>query len=200
MKKLTLALASTFTVLGASAFAGSATFEPPVEAPVVAPVAVAAPVSTGGNWTGAYAGVQLGYGDVDTSGAASETGDGLLYGVHAGYNHDFGTFVLGGELDYDFADISLSGAGGDIDNVARAKLKAGYDMGSALVYLTGGYAAADASLGSDNGTFLGAGVDYKVSPDWTVGGEYLAHQFDDFDSTGIDLDVNTFKIKASYNF
>ncbi len=200
MRKLTLAFVTTFGAMGTVALAGSPTFEPPVEAAVAAPVPVAAPVYAGGDWTGAYAGFQLGYGDVDTSGAASVTGDGLLYGLHGGYNYDFGRFVLGGELDYDFSDISLSGAGGDIDSVGRAKLKAGYDMGSTLLYATGGYAIADGTLGDGDGVFYGAGISYQVNPAWTVGGEILAHQFDDFNSTGIDIDVNTISARASYNF
>jgi len=124
----------------------------------------------------------------------------LLYGVHGGYNQDFGRFVLGGELDYDFSDISLSGGAGDIDNISRAKVKAGYDLGSTLLYATAGIARADTDLGTDNGEFYGVGVNYQFSPAWTLGGEILAHQFEDFNATGTDIDVDTISLRASYNF
>lgn len=200
MKKLGLILIPSLVASG-TALAGSATYEAPMEPVVqVTQSATPAPISQGGNWTGAYGGFQLGYGDVETTGAATETGDDLLYGVHGGYNYDFGRFVLGGELDYDFSDISLSGAGGDIDSIGRAKLKAGYDLGSTLLYGTAGVAVADATLGNDNGTFYGVGVSYQMTPDWTVGGEVLAHQFDDFDGTGVDIEANTLSLRASYNF
>lgn len=67
-----------------------------------------APVETytGGDWTGFYAGGQLGYADIDGTGAAD--GSGGTYGVHGGYNYDFGQFVLGGEVDYDKLDIDLA--------------------------------------------------------------------------------------------
>jgi len=147
-----------------------------------------------------YAGFQLGAGDAETSGGTAATGDGLLYGVHGGYNQDFGRFVLGGELDYDFSDISLSGGAGDIDNISRAKVKAGYDLGSTLLYATAGIARADTDLGTDNGEFYGVGVNYQFSPAWTLGGEILAHQFEDFNATGTDIDVDTISLRASYNF
>lgn len=199
MKKI-LYMTAALVGFGTAALAGSATFEP-APAPVVAAPAPAPIIATGTDWTGAYAGFQLGYGDVDATGGSTASGDGLLYGVHAGYNYDFGQFVLGGELDYDFADISLSGGAGDIDSTARAKVRAGYDLGNTLLYVAGGFVQANTSaLGDDDGYFYGVGADYRFNQNWTVGGELLAHKFDDFNSTGTDIDVNTFKVKASYNF
>ncbi len=75
----------------------------------------AAPIAVTGDWTGGYVGGQLGYGNVECGGT---DGDGAFGGLHAGYQSDMGTFVVGGEVDYDFADIKLDGGAGTIDNIA----------------------------------------------------------------------------------
>jgi outer membrane immunogenic protein len=125
--------------------------------------------------------------------------------VHAGYRFDYGKFVAGVELDYDVANIDLgTPTAGELDSVARLKLMAGADLGRTLVYGTAGAAYAEATVGgvslSDNGYFVGLGADYALSDQWSVGGEYLVHKFDDFDSTGIDLDAQTLKAKVSFSF
>ena len=53
---------------------------------------------------------------------------------------------------------------------------------------------------SDWGYFGGVGMDYAVAENWLIGGEILAHQFDDFDDTGIDLDATTIKARVAYRF
>jgi outer membrane immunogenic protein len=176
----------------------------PVPEPTIAPAPVAAPVSTNGEWGGAYVGAQLGYADIDSNGGGLD-GDGVLGGVHAGYRYDFGTAVVGGELDYDTSSIDLGAAAGDeLESVARLKLMAGADLGRTLVYGTAGVAYAEASVGganlSDNGWFAGLGADYALTDQWRVGGEILTHKFDNFDGSGVDLDVNTVKAKVSFAF
>lgn len=165
---------------------------PPV--PAAAPLPVA-PVS--GEWTGGYAGLQLGFGDVNGSGAAD--GDDFLYGAHVGYRYDFGTFVLGGELDYDFTDIDLNGAA-DVDSVARLKVQAGYDFGRTLGYFTAGVADVDTSLGSETGEFYGIGVAYQVNERYTVGAELLEHNFDDIGGTGVEADATTLTVRGAIRF
>ncbi|SFS57395.1 Opacity protein [Sulfitobacter marinus] len=193
MKYTTLAAAATFA-MGGAALAGSLE-EPIVEPVMTAPVVVA---DMGGNWTGFYTGLQLGYGDADGQGA--QDGDNGLYGFHAGYDHDFGKFVLGGELDYDKTDIDLGGVS-TLDSVARAKIKGGYDLGNTMIYATGGYALADTSGGDEDGAFYGIGMSYKVSEQYTVGAELLEHRFSDVGGTaGNDLDATTFTLRGSYRF
>ncbi|WP_415402681.1 outer membrane protein [Tateyamaria sp. SN3-11] len=170
--------------------------------PVADPIAPAPPppapvIDTGGDWTGGYAGVQLGYADVDGSGTAD--GDDILGGVHLGYDYDFGTFVLGGELDYDFADIDLNGAA-SVDSVARLKLRAGYDFGRTLGYFTAGVADLDTSLGSETGEFYGLGVAYQVTDRYTIGAELLEHSFDDIGGTGVEADATTLTLRGSIRF
>jgi len=184
---------------GMPAFAGGmATPEP--EAVLSLPPMVMAPSA---DWSGFYVGVQLGYGDIDSNGAALD-GDGNLAGIHGGYRWDFGQFVAGAELDYDQTQIDLGIAGASLDNVARLKLIGGADLGRALVYGTAGVAMANATVGgaglSDTGYFVGAGVGYAISDRWTVGGELLQHKFDDFDGTGVDLDATTVTARVAMKF
>ncbi len=176
----------------------------PVEAP--APVMVAptpAPVMRGSDWTGFYAGGQLGYGWVESD-ALTEDAEDLTYGAHAGYLYDFGQWVLGGELDLDGTEIEQDGV--EVDTITRAKLRAGYDAGDWLPYITGGIAqlrtssAVDAFDGDDTGAFGGIGVEYRVSPSIRVGGEVLQHQFEDYNDSGEDIDATTATARVSFQF
>lgn len=189
------------TLISAPAFAGG--LNDVAAEPTIAPVAAPVEYSADGDWSGAYVGAQLGYGDIDSNGAGLD-GNGAIGGVHAGYRADFGNFVAGAELDYDVGDIELGATGNTLDNVARLKLMGGVDLGRSLLYATAGAAYADATVGgadlSDNGYFAGVGIDYAISDNFTVGGEYLMHKFDDFDGSGVDLDADTIKAKVSFTF
>ena len=198
MKKIAAALA-TFAIVS-PAFAGGPVEVAP-EPMVEATFAPAAPAGT--DWSGFYAGAQLGYADIDSNGAGID-GNGFLGGVHAGYRWDFGSYVAGAEVDYDSANIDLGGTTGTLDDVARLKLMGGAKFGNSLVYATAGAARASATVGgvelSDNGVFYGAGVDMAVSDRWTVGAELLQHDFNDFDGTTTDLDATTIKAKVGMRF
>ncbi|NJS39641.1 MAG: porin family protein [Rhodobacteraceae bacterium] len=198
MIKIAAALA-TFAIVS-PAFAGGPVAvapEPTVE-PTFAPAAPA-----GIDWTGFYAGAQLGYADVDSSTGTLE-GNGYLGGIHAGYRWDFGSYVAGAEVDYDSANVDLGGTTGSLDDVARLKLLGGAKLGNSLVYATAGAARASATVGgtelSDNGVFYGAGVNTAVSDRWTVGAELLQHDFNDFDGSTIDLDATTLSAKVGMRF
>lgn len=181
------------SLMGSVAFAGN--LSDPVVETVAPPVYV--PVATGTDWTGAYGGLNLGYGDVDGTGTAD--GDDMTYGLHLGYDYDFGRFVLGGEFEYDKADIDLNGAA-TTDSVMRLKLRGGYDLGRTLIYATAGAARLDSSIGKDTGEFIGVGMAYQVTDRFTVGGELLEHRFDDIGGTGVDADATTFNIRGSFRF
>lgn len=201
MKRFDLALGTALIsgALAAPAMAGSLA-DPVVTPAPAAPVAVApVPMNTGGDWTGAYAGLQFGRIDAETSGGAALEGDDTAYGAHVGYDYDFGRFVAGAELDYDATELDLEGAA-SIDSVTRLKLRGGYDLGRTLVYATAGAARADTSLGDADGTFAGLGVGYKMTDNIVLGGEYLRHNFDDINDTGIDADADTVSLRASFKF
>lgn len=158
------------------------------------PVAPASP-----DWTGFYAGGQLGWGNVDTN-VPGVNGDDVIGGLVLGYDYDLGNWVVGGGLDYDFADIDLGGAA-NLENVWRAKLRGGYKLGSGLAYGTVGYANADTdTLGSDDGYFIGAGYEHLLTNNFSLGGEVLYHEFDDFDGSGIDVEATTVQLRGTFRF
>ena len=131
LKKLLLATAAT-AALSTAAMAA--------DIPVDVPAAIPAPLVY--NWTGFYAGVNLGYtwaaGDAGWGGNWGLLGfggiapgtpglepSGVIGGGQLGYNVQFGQFVLGAEADFMFADASDNatfvgnvGAGGFVANVS----------------------------------------------------------------------------------
>jgi len=188
-------LAPTFAlaVVAGPALAGNPVPAAPEPAPMAPPPVVS---MAGGDWTGPYAGLQVGNASVEADGG--NDGDDIIYGLHLGYDYDLGNFVLGGELEYDTGPVDIGAA--DVDSVTRLKLRAGYDAGNTLVYLTAGPARVDTSLGDGDGWFAGLGLAYRVTDNWTVGGEYLVHEFDDIGGTGIDADADTISLRASFRF
>lgn len=201
--KLTHTLIAAFgaTAIAAPAFAGSiqpAPMEPMIQAP--APVAM----TMGRDWTGGYAGLQLGYADVGTSIDGLE-GDDMIGGLTAGYDWQFGNFVAGVGVDADIADIGVGTVPGlgdlTLERVYRLKARAGYSFGDGLLYATGGGVGADIDgLGYDTGYFIGAGYEHMVTNNISLGGEVLYHEFDNFKDSTVDVDATTFQIRANYRF
>ncbi|MCB5409803.1 outer membrane protein [Pseudogemmobacter faecipullorum] len=205
MKKAAVFLAAS-AALAAPAFAGGPTVvvdEPVVIAP--APVPVVAPK---GNWEGFYAGASLGYGSFDgetaATGATALDADGAIAGVQGGYRWDLGNTVLGIEAAFSGSDIKDDALDGKLKSKTDLKAQLGYDLGTSLIYATAGASWAKADIGgvshSGDGWVAGLGYDYAVNDAWTVGAEYLYHKYDDFDSTGVDVDGNTLSIRANYRF
>lgn len=194
MKRILLGTALAATAATAT-YAGSA--DPaPTEPMIVEPVAVA-PAPMGGDWTGAYGGLSFGNLSAEADGGLDD--DESVYGIYGGYDYDFGKFVVGGELDYQTGeDIALGGV--EVDDIFRAKLRGGYDLGRTLVYGTVGAAQLGTNIGDDTGIVGGVGVEYMVTDQFSVGGEFLAHRFDDFDDTGLDIDANTVSLRGSFRF
>lgn len=216
------AAAAAVSLLSVPAFAGGLAepVSPPAVTPAVpAPVPVA-PVAPSADWTGAYVGGQLSYGKVGVTDEASgfdEAYSGMLYGLHAGYNQDFGRIVAGVEAAYDWADLDLGDSTtpvtGTLDSVARIGARVGYDGGRVLPYVTAGWARADVSgtgtaagvEESYDGWYAGAGFDYAVTDRFTVGGQLLRHEFDvdQFGGSavsGVDAGLTTAGIRASFRF
>lgn len=196
-KILPLVALATATGFALPALAGGLA-EPPVEAPVAAPAPIVAP---GTDWTGGWVGGHLGYGDAE-AGAAS--GSGAVYGLGGGYDYDFGQWVAGAALEWSKTDLDLGTAGDNLDDIARLKFRVGADLGRTLVYATAGPARAGATVGGisdhDNGWFGGIGADWLLNDRWTVGGEILTNQFDDFGGTGTDLEATTATVNVGLRF
>lgn len=152
------------------------------------------------DWTGTYAGFQAGGSDIDVDGPDLE-GDGPSYGLFAGYNVQNGGVVYGGEIDFDGTEYDIGSGTAEVDSTARLKARFGGDVGGGLLYGTTGVVwATSPELGDDNGYFVGAGYDFPVSSDVTVGAELLQHQFDDYNNSGLDVGVTTFKARVAVRF
>ncbi|WP_458790713.1 outer membrane protein [Yoonia sp. MH D7] len=189
-----IALSSVLIAGTAStAFAGGLAEAVVVAAPVVV---TAAPVVMSNDWTGFYVGGSFGKGEVDDG--VSDELDADNYGVHAGYLRDYGSIVVGGELEYSRLDVDTIN---DAD-VLRLKGRVGYDAGAFLPYLTAGAAQLslkDADL-DDTGYFYGIGADYAFNDNFRVGAEVLQHEFEDFNDSGFDVSAQTLALRVSYSF
>ena len=166
----------------------------PVKGPVFTPAF---------NWTGFYVGVNGGYGWGTTTGDVAPTffgGNydikGWLIGGTIGYNYQIGSFVVGLEGDWDWANITGSGTiagvtviNSKIDNIGTARGRVGYAWDRVLVYGTGGLAwahnKATIPIGDDSHTHtgwtLGAGLEYAITHSITAKAEYLYVQLNDQD-------------------
>lgn len=196
----TALLAAPFAMAAGMTTAGG--LAQPVETVAPTPI-IAAPVMASTDWTGFYAGGQLGYADVTGSGTTDDV-DGAIYGVHGGYMYDLGSVVLGGEVDYDLSSIDNDNATADLDDILRVKARDGYDAGAFLPYVTGGVVRANTS-GPDlevEGDFYGLGVAYKYADNILFGGEVLQHKFyEGGPATFTDtLRATTATARVSYQF
>jgi outer membrane immunogenic protein len=170
----------------------------PIKAPAYkAPVAVA-PY----NWTGFYVGAQLGWQrnrghweggtpGVTFFGPSDYSGDGMVGGVHGGYNWQFGMFVLGAEADIEAAHVrtdSVLGFEGrsTMNWQGSVRARAGVAIDRVLFYATGGVSFANFKDTLDTtpvtstaefittrttGTF-GGGVEFAFAKNWTARAEY----------------------------
>ncbi|MGK7651844.1 outer membrane protein [Roseovarius sp. B08] len=198
MHRATTLLAAAFALGAAPALAGNLT--PPADDIVTPPPPP--PVAATPNWTGLYGGVQLGYNNLDSNISGGD--DTVIGGLFVGYDYDFGNFVLGSSLDYDFTEAEVSTAPNpqvDLENIFRAKLRAGYKLGNGLIYGTGGYAKAFTdNLGDDDGYFVGAGYETMVTDSFSLGGELLYHEFDNFNGSNADVEPTTVQLRGTFRF
>jgi outer membrane immunogenic protein len=174
-----------------------------------------------------------------------DSNSGVLGGGTLGYNWQTGAFVLGVEIDLDGISLSHSNDTGfygpywNNNNNNGAFLfdvtgRLGYAFGPALLYAKGGYAYVDANAnlrytgpvvgwnyGNENslsGWVIGGGLEYALSPSWSVKIEYLYYDFSNqnqniswagsltpvvtlpfSDRLGHEVDINTFKVGFNYH-
>ncbi|MDK9695032.1 MAG: porin family protein [Siculibacillus sp.] len=165
----------------------------PPATPIETPVSVY-------NWTGFYAGANLGgefMRDRATVGAVrgSLNSGSLFGGVQAGYNWQTGPWVLGVEGDIGYGRPSKTGLFGattvkaeeGVNGTLRARVGHAFDR--TLVYGTGGLAVANFSTTATNvggtqkidstrvGYAVGAGIEHAVTNNISVKGEYLYEGF-----------------------
>jgi outer membrane immunogenic protein len=124
-------------------------------------------------------------------------------GLTAGYNYQFGRTVLGIEGDYNWANVNTTKSlangrdGGstqfEMDQFATLRARAGLALDQTFIYATGGVAFAhvqNTTTFGTNGGFaqasedkwktglaVGAGVEFALSHNWSLKGEYMLMQF-----------------------
>ncbi len=185
-------------------------------------VSIVSPVAAE-DWTGFYAGGQIGHFDyedktrVDAPPVAIGTkfydGSGSQLGVFAGYTHDFGQLVLGGEAALSFSSIDLDfvGPGGPllsqrtIKQTTELKLRAGYDAGKFQPYAIVGYASQVVETTSGDQDFdgmsYGAGIDYKLPSGLVAGAEVLWYDLEsDVPASALKTDSMAVNLRLSYRF
>lgn len=136
--------------------------------------------------------------------------------IRGGYDYQIGSWVIGGVVEYTRLELQDSVTGFSttpaaynftrkLTDVLAVRARGGYAFGDNLVYATGGYArgnmkhsyrttntvnAFPAAGGGDvDGYQLGVGYERKLTPNWTLGAEFLRTSFKDDD----------FKVRASNN-
>lgn len=209
---------------------------------LLAPLALATPARAD-SWTGFYVGGAIGLGQMDTdykreSGdiffpfTGRDTGDdstGASAGVLLGANQKLGSFVVGGEVNLDWADYT-SGAvevlafdGGNIYVVDERPISVNMDWKATVMARTGvlvsdnllaygliGFARAgftDAPFETRNGVSFGGGLDWALDDRWSLRSEYRRTEFEGWneelsqdDRSTFDASTDEFKMGVTYQF
>lgn len=158
------------------------------------------------DWSAPYVGISAGYGwlrDVDRSFTPQlrSSGEDVVFGVYAGYLHQFGSFVLGGEAEYTRLDINFEGFPIDVEDSYAAKVRLGYAFDRLLLSGHAGATYITTNIGlEDWGWVAGAGADYLLSDNLSAGVSWDHMQFDKFDGTLIDGQINLVKARVGYKF
>ncbi|MEJ8560787.1 porin family protein [Yoonia sp. GPGPB17] len=142
----------------------------------------------------------------------------------AGYQIQQGDFVIGGELALGQANGLTADDFDGITTDARlidVKARVGYDLGNTLIYGVAGFSQSrlldvdqeedflGLDLDTSTGVNYGFGVDYQINAQFTVGAEYLIRdlaaedeitQFGDTIAARVDSSIESFGIRAAFNF
>ena len=163
--------------------------------PVKAPAPPPASVHT---WSGIYIGAHGGGGWdstcylYDTGSHGCHDGDGWLGGGQIGFNVQQGQFVFGVEFSGSWADITGSHSAqslvtisfsSDVSTILTLTGRVGVTLDRALLYATGGgawlrqtidYQAVSAYSDKLNrtGWTIGAGLEYALTPNWSIAAQY----------------------------
>ena len=167
------------------------------------------------SWTGFYVGVNGGWGGGSSGGDFGSPNGGLVGGT-VGYNYQIGQFVAGLEGDWDWADLNKSGFSGvvgpysnKVDDLVTARVRAGYAIDRALLYVTAGYAGAEdkvsmpgfSSTDFRSGGAFGAGIEYAFTNNISAKAEYIYAPFESkSEPFGTKSDLNLSLVRAGLNY
>lgn len=188
-------------------------------------LAIATSAMADSNFSGAYIGGNFGYGAgkiksnvalTNNTTASSELGmTGVIGGLHTGYQHQFGMFILGAEASANLSntenETTVSGA---VESKVRLKRKnafglaarAGVAINSWMTYAKLGWenakfeANADGSKGTArlNAFVTGLGVETVVAKNVMLGTEWTYSFYQNKDS--IKPRIGDFKVRLGYKF
>jgi outer membrane immunogenic protein len=189
-------------------------------------------------WTGFYLGLNGGYGIgrtdqfnfvTDGTAAPHSVGGGFIGGT-AGYNYQAGPMVVGVLADSDWASITGSrlcpiatfvcATRGDFLGSVRARV--GYAWDRVLIFGSGGLGIGEFKYSVDNtttganaqdnvlkaGFVVGGGIEYAVTNNWAIKGEYLFYGFGAntagpgtlLDPSAVSLRTNVHTIRAGVDY
>jgi outer membrane immunogenic protein len=141
---------------------------------------------------------------------------GWLLGGTVGYNHQWDMFVLGVEGDIAWSNIGGSTVSGgatvssNVNWIGTFRGRAGVAVDQALLYVTAGVAAAGVNStvgaplntsfsGVHTGWTAGAGLEYAVTDDWSVKGEYTYTALGGINDGGALVPANPAVITPSFH-
>ena len=163
--------------------------------PVLITLLFIAPAQAGDR-TGGYFGGQT---SLRNSAPGTKSGT-AQYGIHGGYDIDFGWLVLGGELEFERLNLVQNSSGARLTSVGRLKLRAGGDFGFGMAYAIVGGVNGDTKTGRETGVVFGLGLLTTLNDSVIISGEALRQDFSDFAGSGQDLHTNNFNIRVSFRF
>ena len=182
------------------------------------------------DWSGFYAGINGGYGfgtrePVGGGPRTEEDINGWALGGQAGYNVDFGGFVVGAEADLQWANIgSKEDLAGNVelekrvDTYGTVRARAGATFGPVMPFVTGGVAVGRGTVGTidDNdisttqskthwGWTAGLGLEAAATENLTFKAEYQyvhlgAEPYDTIPGGSQDVSHNFSVIRGGVNY
>ena len=188
--KHTLLAAVIAGLAGSAAIAGSP--EPYIEHVYMEPPAPAA------TWDGFYGGFLGGLQSGEVTPGPFEF-DATTYGGFGGYNYQSGNMVIGGEVAAQIGTLDFDPPSYDIDMLVDLKVRLGYAMGDALLYAAGGYSTIGITTPATvaaRGWNVGAGLDYAITDQFFVGGEYVYRNMPDTIPNTFDMDSHSGQLRA----
>lgn len=175
------------------------------------------------DWTGFYAGGQIGYlnykdktyptGGVIPPGTTLYEGNGGQLGAFAGYTYDLGQFVLGGEVALNFSSLEPDlktpagvPSGRKVKQTTEIKFRAGYDAGDFLPYAIVGHGwqklkDPTGATQKYDGLTYGVGIDYKMSSNLVAGAEFIWYELENnAPLSSLETDSSALNLRLSYRF
>lgn len=232
-----LASAAAALVLATSAIAADLPYRRQAPIDSYAPAPVFTTFTWTGGYVGANLGWRAANFDpvVNSVEIEGKTRHSIAVGGHAGYNYQIHpNVVLGAEVDLAygsskakgptvFAGPGLLSSSASLDWAGSLRGRLGYTQGSWMVYGTGGLAFADletqATLSTPGGVFaskndkwaagyaIGAGLEYMLTPNVVLRGEYLYSDYGRHTvsvplggQSSVEIDSHTARGGVSYKF